>query len=52
MFAVDIHEKVKNNFFILIYYWKNPKLRLGAQSSYFVKYFEGSNAGKMTTMHN
>ena len=28
------------------------KLRLGAQSSYVVKYFEGSNAGKTTTMHN
>ena len=27
------------------------QLRLGAQSSYVVKYFEGSNAGK-TTMHN
>ena len=26
-------------------------LRLGAQSSYVVKYFEGSNAVEMTTMH-
>ena len=28
------------------------ELRLGAQSSYFVKYFEGSNAGKTMTMRN
>ena len=27
-------------------------LRLGAQSSYVVKYFEGSNAVKTTSMHN
>ena len=27
-------------------------LRLGAQSSYIVKYFEGSNAVKTTLMHN
>ena len=28
------------------------KLRLGAQSSYIVKYIEGSNAGKMMTIRN
>jgi hypothetical protein len=28
------------------------KLRLGAQSSYVVKYFEGSNAVKTTSMCN
>ena len=32
---------------------KNKKeLRLGAQSSYVVKYFEGSNAVKTTSMRN
>ena len=28
------------------------RLRLGAQSSYVVKYFEGSNAVKTTSMRN
>ena len=31
-------------------YQEKVKLRLGAQSSYVVKYFEGSNAVKTTSM--
>ena len=31
---------------------KGKTLRLGAQSSYIVKYFEGSNAVKTTSMRN
>ena len=34
------------------YQKSNLKLRLGAQSSYVVKYFEGSNAVKTTSMGN
>ena len=40
---------------VLSYVYGNSdliSLRLGAQSSYVVKYFEGSNAVKRTSMHN
>ena len=45
---------MKNGAFITTYPApiKKFKLRLGAQSSYVVKYFEVSNAVKTTSMHN
>ena len=42
-FIISLGRKFKNDYLLL---------RLGAQSSYVVKYFEGSNAVKTTSMRN